>query len=205
MPTLLVQTVLAGVLVVIAGLAMLSLLRGFRGYLRRTKGEPVVAMVDVNPPEPVVKTAGVELVAWVAILWAVANLALLVVWAMTLQDRPMLSSVPVQLAVMIYALVATLVGGCGGVMLRMLMAYGRRTIAWGAALFGIMNVFGFAVCLFLRQYAEASTNEQHLASAAAVILIGHTLIDVAIGIAAQHVGLAKGPEGPEGAASGGER
>jgi 4-amino-4-deoxy-L-arabinose transferase-like glycosyltransferase len=201
MPTLLLQTILAGVLVVIAGLAMLSLFRGFRSYLRRTKGEPVVPLVDVNPPEPVVKTAAVELVAWVAILWAVANLALLVVCALTLQDRPMLSSVPVQLAVMIYALVATLVGGCGGVMLLKLLAYGRRMVAWGAALFGIMNVFGFAVCLFLRQYVDVSTDVQHLASAAAVVLVGHTLIDVAIGISAQHVGLAKGQGGPEGAAS----
>ena len=102
MPSLFMQVVLAGGVVLVALLAALNLIRGFRRYLRRAKYRPVEPLVEVNPPEPVVKTAGVELVAWVAILWAVANLAILVVAALTLQERPMLSSVPVQLAVMIY-------------------------------------------------------------------------------------------------------
>jgi hypothetical protein len=199
------QVVLAGGMLLVALLAMLSLFRGFRRYLRQAKYRPVEPVVEVNPPEAVVKTAGLELVAWVAILWSVANLAILVVAALTLQERPMLSSVPVQLAVMVYVLVATILAGWGGVLLLKLMPYGRRAVAWGAALFGIFNVFGFAVCLFLRQYEDVSLDVQRLAMPVAVVLAVHTLIDTAIGVAAQHVGLASGQEGEQGPASGGAR
>jgi hypothetical protein len=205
MPSLFAQVFLAGAVLLVALLAMLNLFRGFRRYLRQAKYQPVEPVVEVNPPEPVVKTAGLELVAWVAILWSVANLAILVVAALTLQERPMLSSVPVQLAVMVYALVATVLAGWGGVMLLKRMAYGRRAVAWGAALFGILNVFGFAVCLFLRQHEDVSLDVQRLAVPVAVVLAVHTLINTAIGVAAQHVGLAGGQEGEQGPPSGGAR
>ena len=190
MPTI-AQMILAGVLVLLALGALANLLRGFRQYLRYAKVRPVEPAVEVNPPEPVVKTVGLELVAWASIVWSVANLALLVVGALTLQDRPMLSSVPVQLAVMIYALVATALLGWGGVMLLKRMAYGRRTVAWGVALFGIISVFGIAICLFLRQFPDVSPEVYRLTIPVMVFLIVHTLIGSGIGVSAQHTGLAE--------------
>lgn len=193
----LVPGLLAGGLLLLSLLAMLRLLFGFRQFLRQRKYEPVEPYVEVNPPEAVVRTVGVELVAWVAIVWSVMNLLILAAAALTLQDRVTLSSVAMQVSVMVYALIAALLIGWGGVMLLKLMAYGRRTVAWGVALFGIVNVFFFAFCLFLRQYRDTPASVRRLMIPVAVILAMHTLIGCTIGVAAQHVGLAaEGSEGP---------
>ncbi len=189
---------LAGAVMLLALLAALRLVFGFRQFLRYRKYEPVEPYVEVNVPEPVIRTVGVELVAWLAIGWSVTNLAILSAAALTLRERAMLSSVPMRVSLMVYALVATVLVGWGGVMLLRLMAYGRRTLAWGVALFGIMNVFFFAFCLFLRQYRDTPLDVRRLMIPVAVVLAAHTLVGTAIGVAAQHVGLAAETGGQRG-------
>jgi len=189
------QAILAGALLLFAVLAVLNLIRGFRRYLRTAAAKPPEPEVEVNPPLPVVKTAAVELVGWVAIIWSLANLAILVMGAMTLQDRPMLSSIPIQLVVMAYVLVGTILVGWGGIMLLKLHAYGRRIVAWGIMLFGVMGVLGVAVCLFVRQQEDALPDAKALAIPIAVVLVIHLAVDTAIGVSAQHVGVAPSSAG----------
>lgn len=195
---------LAGAVILVSVLAALRLWLGFRQYLRYRTPEPFEPMPVVNPPEPVARTIGVELVAWVAIVWSATNLAMLVAAALTLhlQTQLILSSVAVQVAVTVYSLVAAGLIGWGGVMLLRLMAYGRRMVAWGVVLFAIVNVFSFAFCLFLHQYRDTPPSVRWLMIPIAVILAAHTVIGCAIGVAAQHVGLAAdgGASKPAGAA-----
>jgi hypothetical protein len=191
MPTL-VPALLAGVVVLMSLLVALRLVFGFRQYLRTRKPEPFEPAPVINPPEPVIRTAGVELVAWLAILWAVASLAILIVVGMSLQDHPMLASAVVQLSLVlyaVYALVAIVLIAWGGAMLLKQMAYGRRWLAWGVALLGIMNVFLFAFCLFLRQFRDTPPDVRRWMIPVAVVLAVHTLIGSAVGVGAQHVGL----------------
>ena len=192
MPTLL-AALLAGAVVLASLLVALRLVFGFRQFLRYRKYEPVEPAPIINPPEPVVRTLAGALVAWVAILWSVTNPAMLVAAGVILQGHQMLSSVPMQLSATLYglyALVTAVLIGSGGVMLLRLMAWGRRAVAWGVALLGILNVLLFAFCLFLRQFRDTPPEVRRLMIPAAVVLAVHTLIGSAIGVAAQHVGLA---------------
>lgn len=203
MPTLL-PAVLAGVVLLVALLAGLRLVLGFRQFLRYRKYVPVEPVPVVNPPEPVVGTLAVAMVAWLAILWSVTSPAILVAAGVTLQEHQMLSSVPMRLSAglyALYALVAAVLIGWGGVMLLRLIAWGRRAVAWGVALLGILNVFLFAFCLFLRQFRDTPQEVRRLMIPAAVALAVYTLIGSAIGVAAQHVGLAAetSTDPPEGA------
>ncbi len=188
-----IRAIIAGGLLFLALVAMLNLIRGFRRYSRLAEGKPVEPIKEVNPPLPVVKTGAVELVGWLAIVWSLANLAILVVWALTLQDSPMLSDVKVQLVGMAYVLLCTILLGWGGIMLLKLLAYGRRVIAWGAALYGLMGLFMVALCLLVRQREDVPTSVQTLAAPLAVALAVHIMIDTAIGVAAQHVGVEESP------------
>jgi hypothetical protein len=180
---------LAGAVILVALLAALRLLFGFRQYLRYRKREPFEPREEINPPEPLVRTVGVDLVAWLGIVWSVANLAVLAGAAMILRGQPVLTSVAMWVSLMVYGLVATVLVGWGGMMLLRLTAYGRRALAWGVALFGIMAVFFFGLCLFLRHFRDTPENVRPLMLPAALVLAAHTLIGTAIGVAAQHVGL----------------
>lgn len=185
----LVPILLAGGVILVAALAALRLLFGFRQYLRYRRREAFEPYEEINPPEPVVRTAGVDLVAWLGVLWSAANLGVLAGAAMILRGQPVLTSVAMWASLMVYGLVATVLVGWGGVLLMRLVAYGRRALAWGVALFGIMAVFFFGLCLFLRNFRDTPETLRPWMLPAAGILAAHTLIGTAIGVAAQHVGL----------------
>jgi hypothetical protein len=53
-----------------------------------------------------------------------------------------------------------------------------------------VNVFFFAVCLFLRNYRDTAPDVRRLMIPAAVLLAAHTVIGTVIGVVAQHVGMA---------------
>ncbi|MFA6133045.1 MAG: hypothetical protein WC869_03395 [Phycisphaerae bacterium] len=197
----LVPIIFASFIVALAVLAAMSLFRGLlrSGQLSKAR---FAAIKPVNPPEPfTVRTAGVELVGWVGIVWATAHLAILVVWAMALATNPssavIFNSASATGMTMACILVATIITGCGSIMILRLMSYGRRMIAWGLMLFGVMAAFGFALCLILRTYVSGPFYDtmQKLAIPLAILLACHVILDTALGTIAQHV--AKGVLGDE--------
>ena len=125
-----------------------------------------------------------------SMVWSAVNLGGLAVAGLSMREGT--SRIPplILLPSMLYFTVAALLVGWGGVMLLRLMAYGRRKVAWGVALHGVVNVFLFGLCLFLRQFRDTPSDVRGLMIPAAVVLAAHTVIGTAIGVAAQHVGVA---------------
>jgi hypothetical protein len=185
----LMRILLAGGVIIVALMAALRLMLGFRLYLRYRRREEFEPYEEINPPEPVARTMAVSLVGYLGILWSAANLAVLAGAVVILRGQPLLTSVAMWVALMVYGLVATMLVGWGGMLLLRLFAYGRRALAWGIALFGIMAVFFFGLCLFLRTFRDTPEDLRPLMLPAAGILAAHTVIGTAIGVAAQHVGL----------------
>lgn len=192
--------ILSAIMVILAVGAIFSLFRGLYRGLHTAHPRPYVPILPINPPEPVVRTIGVELVGWTGIIWCVAHLGILAVWAMSVPEVGLLfRSASITVLVMAYSFIAAVFTGAGGIMMLKLMSYGRRMLAWGTMLFGVSAVFGVALCLVLRVFTSGDFyNEmRQYGGPAAVFLATHAVIDTLLGAAAQHVGKSPTPEGNE--------
>jgi len=204
------QVAMNVVLVVLCGLvvlAVLSLLRGFvRGARMRGPAGPYVPFEDVTPPAPVVRTRRLAGVAWAAVAWGAANLALAVALGF-IGDVQVLREMNL-LAIAAYVALGALMGGAGGVLLLAGSAAGRTLISWGHFLLGVLDFLGGVLSLLLprspRVTPEAAAAWPYLVAAFAVHLLATTVVGAlaqtagsppdAPGAAAAHATREGGPE-----------
>ena len=181
-----------GAISVLVALAILSLFRGFLRAMRAVRLEPGEPIRDPNPPERVERTAGLDAVAYTAIAWSVCHVLFLLAWVFIgfLFDRTVYTFV-----VATYFAVAALITGFGGVLLLRRFPYGRRTVAWGQMLFGLMTFMGFAIAVLTWAYGDAPPSAKRYALPMVAIFAAHMVIDTIIGAAAQQAGRPAEPTG----------
>ena len=174
-----------GAVTVLVVLAIISLFRGFLRAMRKVRLEPSEPIRDPNPPESVVRTAGLDAVAYTAIAWSAIHVLFLLAWAryQFFFDRTAYTFV-----VATYFAVAALITGFGGVLLLRRFPYGRRTVAWGQMLFGLMTFMGFAISVLTLAYEDAPPAASSYALPMVAIFAAHMVIDTIIGAAAQQAG-----------------
>jgi hypothetical protein len=183
--------ILAAMMVLLAIGVVVSLFRGLTRSARMHPTKPIIPILPVNPPELITeRTIGVELVGWTSIVWSVAHLAILVIWAVSLPDSILFNNQATTIMSMAYLFIAATITGIGGIMMLKLMAYGRRAIAWGLMLFGLMGIFGMALCLMLRDFEQGPFYQSmHQAAFPLVAALGiHVVANTLLGAIAQRVG-----------------
>jgi len=179
-----------GVIVALVGLAIISLLRGFLRAMRMVRLEPGEPLRDPNPPEPIVRTAGLDAVAYTSIAWSACHVLLVLAWAFYgfVFNRTVYTVV-----VAGYFAVAAVITGFGGVLLLKQFPYGRRTVAWGQMLLGLMTFMGFAIAVLTWAYEDAPPAAKPYALPMVAIFAAHMVIDTIIGAAAQQAGRSNEP------------
>ena len=181
-----------GAISVLVALAILSLFRGFLRAMRLIRLEPGEPIRDPNPPDPVVRTAGLDAVAYTSIAWSAVHVLFLLAWCINgfLFDRTVYTFV-----VAGYFAIAALITGFGGVLLLRQFPYGRRTVAWGQMLFSLMTFMGFAISVLTWAFEDAPPAAKSYALPMGVIFAAHMVIDTIIGGAAQQAGRPVEPAG----------
>jgi len=170
-----------GAISVLVALAIISLFRGFLRAMRMIRLEPGEPIRDPNPPDSVVRTAGLDAVAYTSIAWSTVHILFLLAWCINgfLFDRTVYTFV-----VAGYFAIAALITGFGGVLLLRQFPYGRRTVAWGQMLFSLMTFMGFAISVLTWAYEDAPPAVKPYALPMVVIFAAHMVIDTIIGAAA---------------------
>jgi len=181
-------------------LALFMLSRMIPAGKRRHKPLPYETIVDPNPPEPVVGTAGVTVVVCATLAWAVSHLSVIFVWALTgwWVPRSMASA-----SIALYFTAGVLISMVGAAMLLACRAQGRRAISWGLFLLSLAAFFGGVVSLLMTSSQQLTDMGRTVALYVAVGFAVHLAIDTAIGAAAQQVGKGRSQLGavPDGEAA----
>jgi len=170
-------------------LAISSLLRGYLQGLRLRRGPMPPSVPEVNPPDPVVRTASVTVVGTAAIAWSLAHLVLIGLWAATgrLFGRELVRDVYAAV-VAAYAAAAALLVALGGSMLLSANPHGRRAVAWGEFLFALLVFMGGVLAVMLPGDEQAPAALRRLAPSLLAGLAAHLAIDAVLGSAAQQAG-----------------
>jgi hypothetical protein len=182
----LISLAIAGALVLLILLAVFSLLRAFLRGIRHGKRQPYVAPMDPNPPAPVETTGALRTVAWASLGWGAFNAALVLVW---LARGSKLIDPPVQWLLSIYVLTSAVAIIAGAFMLLAGRRYGRRGVAWGCMLLGVMSFSGCVMFVIIKYDPESQQLFRDVAIQAAVFLGLHVVADILLGALAQRVGL----------------
>lgn len=177
--------------VVLGGAALAVIFSMLRTFLEavRMRREPSVPVREATPVVPVIAAPGVTVVAVSATVWGVAHLALVAYYAATgsLAGLEVQRSLHAMLAA-VYACIASLLTGIGGVLLWRRVVHGRRWIAWGMFLFGLLAFMGAVLALLLPGNEEVSTSLREIAMLLLAAFAAHLLVDAVVGATAQQVG-----------------
>jgi hypothetical protein len=160
-------------------------MRVFRRTMRRAPGLPYEPVPDPNPPDPVVRTGGVNAVSLAALIWAGLHVLAAAAWLAT--GYPVARTIRLTL-VAVYLCAAAAVTAIGAVMLLRCERYGRRTLAMGQFLFSLAAFMGIAMALLLPRGEDIPSQWFEVAAYAAICMAIHLVIDTLLGAAAQHVG-----------------
>ncbi len=196
---LVVCVLLGGVIV----LAVVSIVRGFRAERPTVAKAARIPFVDFPPPPPVYPSANVSLIGWLAAIWAAFNLMVGFLWFTT--RFGLVGAEPAYHIAAIYAVVAAVISGLGGILLLGARAQGRRLIAWGGFLFVTLAALAFALSLMMWGSPRTTLTEKSAAMTVALLTGVHLAIDTVIATAAQHVGLTRAGPPPLPADATGEK
>jgi hypothetical protein len=172
-------------------LALLTLARYGVAVLRQRRDPDYVPVPDPAPPAPVRRGGAVSTVAGLCLLYVAAHLLALAYWAATGSYVPQ-TAATVMLGA--YLGVAAVVMGIGGVLLAMGLPFGRRGVAWGGFLFGLISFMVGIAAMMLPTQAEAPPELRELADILLIVAVIHLVADTAIGAAAQRVGRGPSPQ-----------
>lgn len=186
-PMTVVLFALVGGLVLLVGLTLLSLMRAFLRGMRSGKALPDMPVVDPNPPADVVETAALRMLAWVALGWGLFNAAMIVVWLIVGSH---LLQPPVHWLLSTYVMTSSVVMVIGAIMLLAGRRYGRRGVAWGCMLMGVMSFSGSVMFVVFFFDPESQRAFREVAVPTAIFLGVHMVADIALGALAQRVGVA---------------
>jgi hypothetical protein len=176
--------IVLAILIVLALAAMFTLLRGFLQAVRYRRREPYVPVPEVFPPVPILKQPSIYPVGIAAVVWGAAHMVLAVVWLGTrVYVTPTISSG----IVVLYATVGAALAGLGGMMFLTRQPFGRKLIAWGAMLGGLLSFLGCAVSIFLPRYYEAPQHLKDNAGWISGLFLVYMAAAVALGWLAQTV------------------
>jgi len=171
----------------VAAVSVIMIRRFFRA-VRGFRAEPYVPIIDPFKPAPVKLTGWLVAVSCAAVVWSVLHLLLVSIWAVG--GRWVEPTIPVIL-IAAYVTIAAVMTGIGGVMLLGRRPYGRRMIAWGEMLFGYGLFMALVVTILLPGVKDVLGEWVVAARIVGFVLVGHVLIDGAIGTVAQYVGKAE--------------
>ena len=186
-PVTIVSIGIIGGLVLLVLLGVFALLKGFlRGIRTGPSHEYVAAPMDPNPPAAVATTPALRTVAWISLAWGLFNGALMVAW---LVGGSALIDPAVQWLLSLYVLIASGATVGGALMLLAGRRYGRRGVAWGCMLMGVMSFCGCVMFVIFKYDPESQKAFRDVAIRTAVFLGIHVAVDMLLGIVAQRVGL----------------
>lgn len=183
------------ILVVLGVMAVVSVIRGFVRKPPKGAAEPVQPFVEYPPPPGVVRTKAVTRTAWLAVLWALLNLAGLAAWATGgLSLGTAMAEVPMTVRVTAagYLLVATIYAAMGGVLLMAGKAHGRRMLSWSGFLFVTLVVLLVGISLVVWSSGKEAATRQ-TAMYMGIGLLIHLVVDTLLAASAQRVGLPAQP------------
>jgi hypothetical protein len=188
-----VQTIVVLAAFVVATVAaMVVIARGMRKRmeeLRKARVEPYVPIEDPLPAPPIISTAPLRAVSALIILWSVAHLCTVSYWWTTGYLVPRKAF---WICAAAYAAVAALISGVGGVLLWYCRRFGRKMVAWGEFLFGVMAFLLLVASVVLPTHERAPDDLRRVGYALAVLFAVHLLIDTVLGTAAQRAGRPQG-------------
>lgn len=187
-----VSYVIVGGLMILMGVGILAflarMLLGVHGW-RRRRAEPYIPIEDPHPAAPVTLSAGVITTSSLVVLWSAVHLGMVAWWAVTgyLVPRKFL-----WVSAGVYACFAALVSGVGGMMLFGCRPFGRKMVAWGQFLLGLMGCLMLAASLMVPSDPRSPEPLRAIGYYLAVVFAVHMAIDVALGASAQRAGRPKG-------------
>jgi len=187
-----VSYVIVGGIMILMGVGILAflakMLLGVRGWRWRRAG-PYVPIEDPHPAAPVTLSAGAIATASLVVLWSTLHLGVAAWWAATgyLVPRKF-----VWVSAAVYACFAALVSGIGGMLLFGRRAFGRKMVAWGEFLMGMMGCLMLAVALMVPSDPRSPEPLREIGYYLAGVFAIHMVIDVALGASAQRAGRPKG-------------
>ena len=176
------------ILSAVALLAMLTLLRGFLASIRQRREPAYVPIPDPSPPAPVLRDNAAILVGTGALLWAALHVLVVAMWG---SSRELEDLVPVNAQSVLwacYVLAGGVILAAGAILMLCRKPLGRRIIAWGEFLFGVMSFMMVLVALLLPAQEEAPVRLREAASWLLILAGVHVVIDTVIGSLAQNVG-----------------
>lgn len=192
-PTLFLTYVIS---ILLGGLALLAIVSVMRGIREKPDAGPKpqkIPFIDFPPPQAVQPSSGVTNVGWAATVWAALNLLVGLLWFATqfnLQTSVGMQDVLPALHIAVgYSMIASVIGGIGGVMLLGCQAQGRRLISWGGFLFTTISVMGFGLALIVWASPSVEMSIKSVAMLMGVLMAVHLVIDAVIASMAQRVGL----------------
>ena len=87
-----------------------------------------------------------------------------------------------------YLTLAGILVGVGGMLLLGLHPVGRRMMSWGALLIRLLGYFALILVVFLPRFQESDAGFQEIAHIVGWALVGHVVLNTAIGALGQTVG-----------------
>jgi hypothetical protein len=193
-PVTVISIGIVGGVVLLVLLAVYTLMRAFNRGIRRGPKHVYEPLTEPNPPEAVVVTGPLRTLAWAALAWALFNGLMMVIWLVTGSH---LIDPAVQWLLSLYVIVSSGSVLVGAVMLLAGRRYGRRGVAWGCMLMGVMAFCGAVMFVVLKYDPESQKAFRDVAVVTTVFLTIHVVADILLGALAQRVGLAPHEMEPE--------
>jgi len=171
--------------VVIAGGAAVAVFWGLLRGIKAGGALPYRPIPVIWPPVPIVAGKSVTIVGLLAVGWSLAHLAVASGWSVTGYLMPRVAAAWLAAA---YVAFAALLVGTGGVLMLAKRPFGRRLIAWGTMLLGLLTFYALIISLLLPKYDQAPLWVRRLSRVIAAISAAHIIFNTAVGALAQRVG-----------------
>jgi len=185
LPSILLSVILAA----LAVMAIFSLVRSLLQAIKVKRVAGYVPVPEIYPPVPIVPGAGAKWVGFSALAWGGLHLVLAGIWAVSSWPAPHTTDAVVVAA---YGSVASGMMAVGGVMFLLCQPFGRKMVAWGELLLGVLAFLGMAVAIMLPGFEQAPPEVRRSAPYVAIGLFVYLVIGTAIGSLSQVV--ARSPE-----------